>query len=59
MPETLLRIRTASPLQVTVMMRGNMQVQTPAPAGPALKARPAAPDATTTPTNAETPTTQQ
>ena len=26
------------------MMRGNMQVQTPAPAGPALKARPAAPD---------------
>jgi hypothetical protein len=33
MPESLLRFRTASPLQVTVMMRCNMQVQTPAPAG--------------------------
>jgi hypothetical protein len=61
-PETLLRFRTTSPLQVTVMMRGNMQVQTPAPAGPALKVRPAAPDTTTTPTttpNAQTPKTQQ
>jgi hypothetical protein len=61
-PETLLRFRTAAPLQVTVLMRGNMQVQVPAPTGPALKARPAAPDATATPTttpNAETPKTQQ
>ena len=61
-PETLLRFRTESPLQVTVMMRGNMQVQTPAPAGPALKARPVAPTTTATPTttpNAETPKPQQ
>jgi hypothetical protein len=61
-PETLLRFRTAAPLQVTVLMRGNMQVQVPAPTGPALKARQAAPDATATPTttpNAETPKTQQ
>jgi hypothetical protein len=69
-PETLLRFRTAAPLQVTVMMRGNMQVQMPAPAGPALQARPAAPDATTTPNgtptaptattpNTETPKTPQ
>jgi hypothetical protein len=61
-PETLLRFRTESPLQVTVMMRGNMQVQTPAPAGPALKARPAVPATTATPTttpNAETPKPQQ
>lgn len=61
-PETLLRFRTESPLQVTVMMRGNMQVQTPAPAGPALKARPVVPATTATPTttpNAETPKPQQ
>jgi len=58
-PETLLRFRTAAPLQVTVLMRGNMQMQVPAPTGPALKAPPAAPDTTATPTNAETPKTQQ
>jgi BON domain len=61
-PETLLRFRTAAPLQVTVLMRGNMQVQIPAPTGPALKPRPSAPDATAPPAttpNAETPKTQQ
>ena len=57
-PETLLRFRTSAPLQVTVMMRGNMQIQQPAPAGPALQARPAAPDTTATP-NAETPKAPQ
>jgi hypothetical protein len=59
--ETLLRFRTAAPLQVILMMRGNMQVQMPA-SGPALKARLDAPDATATPTttpNSETPKTQQ
>jgi hypothetical protein len=51
-PETLLRFRTAAPLQVTVMMRGNMQVQLPVPAGPALAVRPNAnPETTATPTN--------
>jgi len=61
-PETLLRFRTAAPVEVTVLMRGNMQVQIPALAGPALKPRPSAPDATATPAttpNAETPKTQQ
>ena len=63
-PETLLRFRTAAPLQVTVMMRGNMQVQLPAPAGPAFRGRPASPDATptaptTTAPNTETPKTPQ
>jgi BON domain len=63
-PETLLRFRTAAPLQVTVMMRGNMQLQLPAPAGPALRDRPVSPDATptaptTTAPNTETPKTPQ
>lgn len=39
--ETLLQFHTAAPIQVTVMVHGNMQI--PGPYGPALQVRPAEP----------------